>query len=57
MDLQRFASALRLRWLWNEWVAPDKLWVGMSVPYSLQDKELFSAATTITVGNGKTARF
>lgn len=57
MDLQRFTSALRLRWLWNEWVAPDKLWVGMSVPCSLQDKELFSAATTITVGNGKTARF
>nr|ABA99967.1 retrotransposon protein, putative, LINE subclass [Oryza sativa Japonica Group] len=24
MDLQQFASALRLRWLWNEWVAPEK---------------------------------
>lgn len=32
MDLQQFASALRLTWLWNEWVAPEKPWVGTALP-------------------------
>jgi hypothetical protein len=57
MDLQRFTSALRLRWLWNEWVAPEKPWVGTALPCNKLDRDLFTAATPITVGNGKTARF
>jgi hypothetical protein len=57
MDLQQFASALRLRWFWNEWVAPEKPWVGTALPCNQLDRDLFVAATTITVGNGKTARF
>jgi hypothetical protein len=35
MDLQHFASALRLRWLWNEWVAPEKPWAGTAVPRAI----------------------
>jgi hypothetical protein len=57
LDLQRFASALRLRWLWNEWVAPDKPWVGTVLPCNQLDKDLFAAATTITVGDGKLCAF
>ena len=28
LNLNRFARALRLRWLWHEWVSPDKPWIG-----------------------------
>jgi len=28
LNLERFARALMLRWLWHEWVSPEKTWVG-----------------------------
>ncbi|CAO2150746.1 unnamed protein product [Urochloa humidicola] len=57
LDLERFARALRLRWLWHEWVSPDKAWVGTETPCSDIDRLLFTACTTITLGNGKKAAF
>jgi hypothetical protein len=51
LELNRFASVLRLRWLWHEWVFPEKTWVGTEVPYNDQDRMLFAACTTITLGN------
>lgn len=45
------------KWLWNEWVALEKPWVETVVPRNHLDRELFAAATIITVGNGKTTRF
>ena len=57
LDLQSFARALRLRWPWQEWRSPDKLWVGLGNPCTDEDLELFYAATRITIGNGSTADF
>jgi hypothetical protein len=57
LDLKKFARALQLRWLWQEWKSPDKPWVGMPIPCTEEDRRLFNSATTITVGNGELARF
>jgi hypothetical protein len=57
LNLSKFASALRLRWLWNEWNDNPKPWVGLGTPCSTLDKDLFAAATTVNVGDGKRASF
>jgi hypothetical protein len=57
LDLECFIRALRLRWLWYEWVEPDRPWVGSEVPCSESDKWLFRASTVVTVGNGQRASF
>lgn len=57
LDLNRFARALRIRWLWYEWTAPEKPWTGTPVPCDQIDREIFAAATTITLGDGKIASF
>jgi hypothetical protein len=49
--------ALRLRWLWFEWVEPDRPWVGTEVPCTEIDRQLFRASTSVTVGNGLRASF
>ena len=40
-----------------EWKDPTKPWIGMDTPCTDEDRDLFAAATTVTVGNGRTARF
>ncbi|CAN6246948.1 unnamed protein product [Urochloa humidicola] len=57
LDLDLFSRALRLRWLWFQWVEPDRPWVGSDVPCNEVDKQLFRASTWVTVGNGNRARF
>jgi hypothetical protein len=57
LNLMKFASALRLRWLWNEWVDDSKPWVGLGNPCTADDHELFATATTVTIGNGDKAIF
>lgn len=57
LDLFKFARALRLRWLWFEWIAPERPWFGTTVPCDQLDRDLFAAATTITIGYGRTANF
>ena len=57
LDLDKFARALRLRWLWYEWKDPDKLWVGMGNPCDKVDINLFYAATIISIGNGAIGPF
>jgi len=56
-DLDKFSRALRLRWLWQEWVDTSKLWVGMKVPCNDLDRALFNASTRVTVGDGRKAGF
>jgi mannosylglycoprotein endo-beta-mannosidase len=56
-NLDKFARALRLRWLWHQWVSTDKPWVGTETPCDDEDKLLFAACTTITIGDGKKANF
>jgi hypothetical protein len=57
LHLEKFATALRLRWPWLEWKDPSKIWVGYGNPCSEDDMEIFYAATTITLGNGKKTPF
>jgi hypothetical protein len=57
LNLSKFASALRVRWLWNEWDEESKPWVGLGNPCNAHDRELFAAATNVTIGNGKRALF
>ena len=46
LDLQVFSRALRLRWLWFEWVEPDRPWVG-TPPCDEIDKQNFPASTCV----------
>jgi hypothetical protein len=57
LNLAKFSSALRLRWLCNEWNETPRPWVDLGTPCSTIDKELFAAATTLTIGNGKKKTF
>jgi hypothetical protein len=57
LNLHKFASALRLRWLWLDWTDPSKPWRGLESPCNSHDKELFAAATRVTIGNGERALF
>jgi hypothetical protein len=57
LDLEMFSRVLRLRWLWYQWVDPDRPWVGCEVPCSELDKQLFRVSTTVKVGDGKKAHF
>jgi len=57
LDLERFARALRLRWLWHEWASPYKSWIGIEVPCDETDRLLFAACTHIQLGNGKKTDF
>lgn len=50
--MDKFATALRLRWPWFEWKEPNKLWVGHGNPCSKADMNIFYAATSIKIGNG-----
>jgi hypothetical protein len=57
LDLNKFATALRLRWLWHEWTSPEKSWVGTEVPCTEKDRLLFAACTSIKIGNGHKTSF
>jgi hypothetical protein len=53
ISLAKFASALRLRWLWNEQKENSKPCVSLGTPCYTLDNELFAVATTVSIGNGK----
>jgi hypothetical protein len=57
LDLDKFARALRLRWLWFEWECPDKPWVRTTPPCDELDEQIFAAATKVTISNGRKAKF
>jgi hypothetical protein len=57
LHMEKFVMALRLRWPSMEWTDPNKLWVGLGNPCSEEDMNIFFAATTITLGNGKKTPF
>ena len=56
-DLDKFGRALRLRWLWQEWVEDSKPWLGFELPCNNVDRLLFNASIIITVGDGAKTRF
>ena len=56
IDLDKFSRALRLRYIWEEWMVDDKPWVGTEVPCNNVDRLLFNPSTTILLGNGSKAK-
>jgi hypothetical protein len=57
LHMDKFTMALRLWWPWLEWKSKDKIWVETGNPCSNNDMDLFYAATTIALGNGKKNSF
>lgn len=57
LDLSIFGRALRLRWLWYEWVDPDRPWVGTILPCDAANRQLFRASTEVLIGDGRKAKF
>jgi hypothetical protein len=57
LHLQKFVRALRLRWPWLEWEAPERTWVGTGNPCDEKDMDLFHALTKVTIGDGNRASF
>jgi hypothetical protein len=57
LDLEHFARALRLRWLWFRWKHKDRAWNRLELPCDSRDRDLFAVSTVVTVGDGRTARF
>jgi hypothetical protein len=53
LNLQMFAMALHLRWLWHDWKDEGKLWIGLGNPCSEYDQDFFAAATKVTIEDGK----
>lgn len=52
-----FGRALRLRWLWYEWIDPNRPWAGTMLPCDAGDRQLFRASTVLTIGDGRKAKF
>jgi hypothetical protein len=57
LDLERFSRALRLRWLWLAWSSNQRPWVGMKLTIDETDIALFTAATRVSVHDGRKASF
>ena len=57
IDLDKFGRALRLRWPWLEWTEPERAWVGLGRPCNYDEMELFHNLTSVTVGDGRIAKF
>jgi hypothetical protein len=57
LNLTKFALALRMRWLWNEWNEDPKPWVGLGNPCQPHDYDHFAAATKVIIGNGNKSLF
>jgi hypothetical protein len=50
VHMNKFATALRLRWPWLEWKDNDKIWAGSGNPCNDKDMEIF-------LGNGRNTSF
>lgn len=44
--------ALKVCWLWQDAIDPDKPWQGLPLPVDKQVKALFMASTTTNIGCG-----
>jgi hypothetical protein len=54
--LDKFVVALRIRWLWHEWIGDNKSSIGFWKSSNEAHPTLFVAATVV-IGNGENAKF
>jgi hypothetical protein len=52
-DIQCISRTLRTCLEWLSWAEIDRLWKGTNTPFDATNKDLFSACTVVTVGNGQ----
>ena len=45
LNMEKFAAALRIRWLWGAWTDPSKPWVTLGNLCDDKDKDIFAVAT------------
>ncbi|WVZ62234.1 hypothetical protein U9M48_012000 [Paspalum notatum var. saurae] len=57
INLEKFGRALRFRWLWQDWIDEDHPWLGQEAPCDRTDRLFFSASTSVSIGDGKKAKF
>jgi hypothetical protein len=57
LDLERFARALRLRWLWFQWKHRERAWNDLDLPVDSRDRDLFATSSEVTIGDGNRASF
>jgi hypothetical protein len=57
LDLERFNTALRLRWPWLRWTDSGKPWQGLQPPSTKSEMTLLRACTVIQLGEGKKTSF
>jgi hypothetical protein len=57
LDLECFARALRLRWLWFQWKHRERAWNDLDLPVDSRDRDLFATSSEVTIGDGNRASF
>jgi hypothetical protein len=57
LHLTKFARALCLRWLWQDWASSARFWTTLELPCTTKDRQLFATATSISVGDGTKVSF
>lgn len=58
LNLDKFAAALRLRWLWDAWPHPRQALGRVGAPGPVMPMTMiFSPATKVQVGDGRRAKF
>ena len=57
LNLEKFSSVLRLRWLWYEWANPLRKWPGQGCSCTPEDRDLFVVAKRVMGGDEKMAKF
>jgi hypothetical protein len=56
-DLQRKATALHVRWIWQRWHSSDKPWLDLPADPDQRASTLFNAAVTFSIGDGHKISF
>lgn len=56
-NLEQFARAFWLGWLWFKWRTPEKSWIGTETPCNELNKDLFVASTKVQIGDEKKGSF
>jgi hypothetical protein len=56
-NLQRVGTALRVRWIWQDWMETDKPWQGLPMAADAKATDLFNAAVRFILGDGQRIKF